>query len=273
MTGIGLIEMNEAFAVQVLANLVAFEKHPDLGPIDESILNVNGGAIALGHPVGSSGDPPHPDAAPRDAAPQGLPRARHALCRRRAGSLDPAGGCVMSTVLEEKLAAAPHAAGPSFRLAVEPDGLGIVFFDTPGEKVNKYSAHRPPGARRLPRRPREADRPEGAHPRLLEARHLHRRGRRGRDRECRAGTRRRGGPVRPARVREARESPVPDGRRDRRRVRRRRLRDDARDGLAARLRLEKDPDRPPRDPARHPAGLGRAARGFRGSSAWRRRST
>ena len=45
----------------------------------------------------------------------------------------------MSTVLEEKLAAAPHAAGPSFRLAVEPDGLGIVFFDTPGEKVNKYS--------------------------------------------------------------------------------------------------------------------------------------
>ncbi len=46
----------------------------------------------------------------------------------------------MSTVLEEKLAAAPYAAGPSFRLAVEPDGLGLVFFDTPGEKVNKYSA-------------------------------------------------------------------------------------------------------------------------------------
>jgi len=46
----------------------------------------------------------------------------------------------MSTVLEETLAAAPHARGPSFRLAIEPDGLGIVFFDTPGEKVNKYSA-------------------------------------------------------------------------------------------------------------------------------------
>lgn len=47
----------------------------------------------------------------------------------------------MSTsVLEEKLAAAPHGPGPSFRLAVEPDGLGLVFFDTPGEKVNKYSA-------------------------------------------------------------------------------------------------------------------------------------
>ncbi|MFI5182042.1 MAG: 3-hydroxyacyl-CoA dehydrogenase NAD-binding domain-containing protein [Thermoanaerobaculia bacterium] len=47
----------------------------------------------------------------------------------------------MSTsVLQEKLAAAPHTPGPSLRLAVEPDGLGILFFDTPGEKVNKYSA-------------------------------------------------------------------------------------------------------------------------------------
>jgi 3-hydroxyacyl-CoA dehydrogenase/enoyl-CoA hydratase/3-hydroxybutyryl-CoA epimerase len=47
----------------------------------------------------------------------------------------------MSTsVLEEKMAAAPHAPGPSFRLAIEPDGLGILFFDTPGENVNKYSA-------------------------------------------------------------------------------------------------------------------------------------
>ena len=45
-----------------------------------------------------------------------------------------------TTLFEEKMAAAPHAPGPSFRLAVEPDGLGILFFDTPGEKVNKYSA-------------------------------------------------------------------------------------------------------------------------------------
>jgi len=52
---IGLVEMNEAFAAQVLANLRAFEADPALGPLDESLLNVNGGAIALGHPVGSSG--------------------------------------------------------------------------------------------------------------------------------------------------------------------------------------------------------------------------
>ncbi len=55
MKDIGLVEINEAFAAQVLANLKAFEADPALGPIDENILNVNGGAIALGHPVGSSG--------------------------------------------------------------------------------------------------------------------------------------------------------------------------------------------------------------------------
>jgi acetyl-CoA acyltransferase len=55
MKEIGLVEMNEAFAAQVLANLKAFAESPELGPIDEAILNVNGGAIALGHPVGSSG--------------------------------------------------------------------------------------------------------------------------------------------------------------------------------------------------------------------------
>jgi acetyl-CoA acyltransferase 2 len=42
------VEVNEAFAVQYLA----VEK--DLG-LDRSITNVNGGAIALGHPLGASG--------------------------------------------------------------------------------------------------------------------------------------------------------------------------------------------------------------------------
>ena len=43
-----LIEANEAFAAQSLA------VGRDLG-FDTSKLNVNGGAIALGHPVGASG--------------------------------------------------------------------------------------------------------------------------------------------------------------------------------------------------------------------------
>jgi len=45
---IDLVEINEAFASQVLASA------RELG-IDEEILNVNGGAIALGHPLGCSG--------------------------------------------------------------------------------------------------------------------------------------------------------------------------------------------------------------------------
>lgn len=52
---IDLIEINEAFAGQVLAVMRAFEKDPALGAIDPSKLNVNGGAIALGHPLGASG--------------------------------------------------------------------------------------------------------------------------------------------------------------------------------------------------------------------------
>ena len=45
---LGLAEINEAFAAQALAC------QRELG-LDKGILNVNGGAIALGHPLGSSG--------------------------------------------------------------------------------------------------------------------------------------------------------------------------------------------------------------------------
>lgn len=48
------VEINEAFAAQVLACLKAFAKE-GMGEINDERLNVNGGAIALGHPVGSSG--------------------------------------------------------------------------------------------------------------------------------------------------------------------------------------------------------------------------
>ncbi len=61
---IQLIEMNEAFAAQVIANERCFASKkfandvldlPEaVGEIDRDKLNVNGGAIALGHPVGSS---------------------------------------------------------------------------------------------------------------------------------------------------------------------------------------------------------------------------
>jgi acetyl-CoA acetyltransferase len=45
---IGLIELNEAFAVQALAVM------KELG-LRHEITNVNGGAVALGHPLGCSG--------------------------------------------------------------------------------------------------------------------------------------------------------------------------------------------------------------------------
>jgi acetyl-CoA acyltransferase len=60
---IGLVEINEAFAAQVLACARVFPsaawhaKYKTDGPIGEidwDKTNVNGGAIALGHPVGSS---------------------------------------------------------------------------------------------------------------------------------------------------------------------------------------------------------------------------
>jgi acetyl-CoA acetyltransferase family protein len=62
---IDLFEINEAFSVQVLACVKALdskkfakeylEKDDKIGKIDENKLNINGGGIALGHPVGMTG--------------------------------------------------------------------------------------------------------------------------------------------------------------------------------------------------------------------------
>ncbi|HEY9840513.1 MAG TPA: thiolase family protein, partial [Candidatus Obscuribacterales bacterium] len=61
---IDLIEMNEAFAAQIIANEICFASSAfatklglsaPIGEIDRNKLNVNGGAIALGHPLGASG--------------------------------------------------------------------------------------------------------------------------------------------------------------------------------------------------------------------------
>jgi acetyl-CoA C-acetyltransferase len=63
---IGLWELNEAFAAQVLGCLAAWEDETysrkvlkldgAFGVIDRKKLNVDGGAISLGHPVGTSGN-------------------------------------------------------------------------------------------------------------------------------------------------------------------------------------------------------------------------
>ncbi len=53
MGDVDLFEINEAFAAQVLGDLRGLEREGFPLPLDK--LNVNGGAIALGHPVGASG--------------------------------------------------------------------------------------------------------------------------------------------------------------------------------------------------------------------------
>jgi acetyl-CoA C-acetyltransferase len=66
VSDVELWELNEAFAAQVLSCLAAFEDEEfgrkvlgldsAAGTIDRARLNVDGGAIALGHPVGASGN-------------------------------------------------------------------------------------------------------------------------------------------------------------------------------------------------------------------------
>jgi acetyl-CoA C-acetyltransferase len=66
LADVGLWELNEAFAAQVLACLAAWADDTfcrsvlhltgAAGTIDRDKLNVDGGAIGLGHPVGASGN-------------------------------------------------------------------------------------------------------------------------------------------------------------------------------------------------------------------------
>jgi acetyl-CoA acetyltransferase len=65
LADMGAIEVNEAFAVQVLACRAAFAsdafakkelgRERALGELSPERTNVNGGAIAIGHPVGATG--------------------------------------------------------------------------------------------------------------------------------------------------------------------------------------------------------------------------
>ena len=75
---IDLIELNEAFAAQALACMKELDLDPDK-------VNVNGGAIALGHPLGCTGAQADGDADQRDAPPQGALRNGHDVRRRRHG--------------------------------------------------------------------------------------------------------------------------------------------------------------------------------------------
>jgi acetyl-CoA C-acetyltransferase len=53
VSDVDLVELNEAFAAQVLADLKGLARDGYAIPLEK--LNVNGGAIAIGHPIGASG--------------------------------------------------------------------------------------------------------------------------------------------------------------------------------------------------------------------------
>jgi acetyl-CoA acyltransferase len=65
LSDIGLIEMHEAFASQVLSNIQALEsrafarehlgRSEPVGEVCRDLVNVMGGSIAIGHPFGATG--------------------------------------------------------------------------------------------------------------------------------------------------------------------------------------------------------------------------
>ncbi len=70
---VDLFELNEAFAVQALAVVRELGLHADR-------VNVRGGAVALGHPIGASGARDPHDADARAAASRRAGRGVAALC-------------------------------------------------------------------------------------------------------------------------------------------------------------------------------------------------
>ena len=79
LADIDLIELNEAFAAQALACIRMLE-------LDEEKVNVRGGAIAIGHPLGASGARIATTLHPRHARPRRHARPGHDVHRRRPGN-------------------------------------------------------------------------------------------------------------------------------------------------------------------------------------------
>ena len=87
LTDIGLIELNEAFAAQAVACIRELK-------MDMDRVNVNGGAIALGHPIGATGGIITAKLIYEHDAPSSTVRIGDALHRRRSGA-----GCAVRALL------------------------------------------------------------------------------------------------------------------------------------------------------------------------------
>ena len=114
-----LIEINEAFAVQVLAVELVLRKEFGM-EINHDLLNVNGGAIALGHPVGRERGAAGAHVVERNEASQPEDGHRLRLRRRRAGRRVDSGAGMMQ----------------SPRIEYDAEGIAWVVFDDPESKVN-----------------------------------------------------------------------------------------------------------------------------------------
>ena len=114
-----LVEINEAFAAVVLR----FVK--DMG-LDMEKVNVNGGAIAMGHPLGATGGMILGTLID-ELRPHGRPlRPRHAVRRRRHGHRDRRGGHLM--------------AADTIRWEDAGDGVVNLVLDDPNQSANTMNA-------------------------------------------------------------------------------------------------------------------------------------
>ena len=138
VSDVALFEINEAFAAQVLACLKAMASREfaantstattRVGEIDPERLNVNGGAIALGHP------------GRRDRhADRADPAARDAPARRRLGiaALCVGGGQGAAILLESEVTCDEPAR--SSDTTIDDAVVTTVWMDAPGKPVNTCS--------------------------------------------------------------------------------------------------------------------------------------
>ena len=118
---IDLFELNEAFASVVLRYMQAFDLDPDK-------VNVNGGAIAIGHPLGATGAMILGTVLDELERTRQVHRAGHAVHRRRHGHRDHhrAGLRVGSSDMADK----------NFKVETDADGIALVTWDMPGRSMN-----------------------------------------------------------------------------------------------------------------------------------------
>ena len=123
-SALDVVELNEAFASQSVATV------RELG-VREEILNIDGGAIAIGHPLGATGARLVGKAASLLAREGGAVRAGDAVHRRRAGHRHRPGAGVMTAVRRVAVIGA-GVMGASIAAQVANAGVPVLLLDLPG---------------------------------------------------------------------------------------------------------------------------------------------